>query len=313
MKLSWLHGSRRILLAVALAAGGCGGDADAPGGAGFTATIDGKAWAAAPISIGSLASPVPGGIILLGSQNANGVSTSITITLNDITGPGTYALGVGPGVYGGTASVGEGTGGANANVWETPLDGVSGTITLTSLGAGRIAGTFAFKAEAGRKNTAGGTRTVTDGRFDLAFMGNLQPVPDNMGAKVSATLNGLPYNAWYIDGRLKDYTGGAGINISTTTSDNALSLQLVGVTAPGTYPVSDAAPLRTIIVGHNGGTAATCCWGLNAGGDTGTITVTSLTATRVKGTFSATLQPQPGRPATSALIVTDGTFDVGVQ
>jgi hypothetical protein len=307
-----------MFLALALATGACGGDGGAPGGggggSGFTAKIDGKDWAAAPISIAATASPVPGGIILLGSQNTNGAVTGITITLNDITGPGTYALGVGPGVYGGIASVGEGSGGGgNANVWETPLDGVSGAITLTAVGAGRIAGTFQFNAAPGRRNTAGGTRTVTDGHFDLAFMGNLLPVPDNMGAKVSATLNGVPYNAWTVIGRLQDYTGGAGVSIDTTSSENALSLQLVGVTAPGTYPVSDAAPLRTIIAGLNGGMASNCCWGLNAGGDTGTITITSLTATRVKGTFSGTLQPQPKRPATAPLVVTDGAFDVGIQ
>ena len=66
-------------------------------------------------------------------------------------------------------------------------------------------------------------------------------------------------------------------------------------------------------MGKNGGDAAHCCWGLNAGGDTGTITITSLTPARVKGTFSGTLQSQPNKPATAPLVVTDGSERVGTS
>jgi hypothetical protein len=45
----------------------------------------------------------------------------------------------------------------------------------------------------------------------------------------------------------------------------------------------------------------------------GSVTITSLSADRVKGTFSATLQPVPGKPATTPLTVASGTFDVGLQ
>jgi hypothetical protein len=69
--------------------------------------------------------------------------------------------------------------------------------------------------------------------------------------------------------------------------------------------------VRAIIVGLNGGDASHCCWGLNAGTDTFTVTITILTPARVKGTFSGTLQPQPGKPATAPLVITDGAFDVG--
>jgi hypothetical protein len=210
--------------------------------------------------------------------------------------------------------VGEGTAGSgDSNAWSTPLDGLAGTVTLTTLGPSRVVGTFQYRTEPGRRNTVGGTRTVTDGRIDLPLMGTIPPVAENLGSRVSAVLGGQPYNAWSINGTLMDFMGGAGVNISTSSSVNHVSVMLVGVTAPGTYPLSTTAPLRTLIVGKNGGDAAHCCWGLNAGGDTGTITVTSLTSTRVKGTFSGTLQPQPGKPATAPLVVTEGAFDVGIH
>ena len=46
--------------------------------------------------------------------------------------------------------------------------------------------------------------------------------------------------------------------------------------------------------------------------DVGTITITSLTPSRVKGLLTATLRPTPGKPATTPLVITDGTFDVGI-
>ncbi len=303
----------------AINCGGGSGSSTGPGGgggSGLTATIDGNAWAAAALTIsaGAMAG-IPGGILVLGSQNANGLVTSINITLQNVRGPGTYDLGVGPDVYGGTASVGEGTAGSggNSNSWITPLNGVAGTVTITTLSGGRIVGSFQYTAVPGHNSTATGTRTVTNGQFDLPFTGTLTPVPANVGSKVSALHNGVPYNAWLVIGTLTDFTGGAGVNISTTSSENGVSLQLQGVTAPGTYTLTNIQPIRSMTAGLNGGIASNCCWGAAGVGNVGTITVTSLTAARVQGTFSATLPPSPGKPATAPLVITNGSFDVGIQ
>jgi hypothetical protein len=117
-----------------------------------------------------------------------------------------------------------------------------------------------------------------------------------------------------VNGLLQDHLGGAGVQVSTTTKDHGISLLLSGVTAPGTYSLSSTGAARIISAGHNGGDAHHCCWGGgSSGADVGTIAITSLTAARVRGTFSATLQPVPGKPATSPLTVTNGTFDVGIR
>jgi hypothetical protein len=300
-------------LALCLASG-CGGGSNEPGGGGsgpgFTAKVDGQGWAAEPIGVTALAGGVPGGIVITGSQNANGMTRSLSISLNDITGPGTYALGVGPGVYGGWASVGEGTGGGNANVWETPLNGVAGSITITTLDAAHIVATIAFTTVPGRHNALGGMRVVTDGRIDLPLRGKLPPVAENQGSKVSATLNGKPYNAWSVSAVLQGISGTGGLMLSTTTADNTLSILLDGVTAPGTFMLHNAQPTYTIVAGKNG-SASDCCWGGSTGPDVGTVVITSYSPARVKGTFNATLQPQPGKPATMPLVITDGVFDVG--
>jgi hypothetical protein len=55
---------------------------------------------------------------------------------------------------------------------------------------------------------------------------------------------------------------------------------------------------------------ARCCYGIL--GDVGTLTITSLTTTRIKGTFTASLRPQPGTAATGTLTISSGTFDIGL-
>ena len=303
-----------VLTALAIACGGDDGGNGGGGGSGFTAVIAAEPWEAEAISISAAANAgVPGTILITGSATAGGVTRSITLTFYNVRGPGTYALGVGSSVYGGRASTGEGTGGGDADLWSTPNTGVAGTATLTQVSGGRVKGTFSFTGEAGDDNVVVGDRTVSNGQFDLALTGTLATLPANQGSKVSARLNGRLYNAWSVNGLLTDRTGGAGFRFSSSTEDDALSMELEGITAVGTYAISDAVPLRVLIVGKNGGDADHCCWGLNAGGDVGTITVTSISADRVQGTFSGTLQPQPGKPATAPLVVTEGTFDVGIQ
>jgi hypothetical protein len=302
--------------AVASACGG--GDNDGGGGGGggtgFTAVVAGDPWEAEEISIVAQANAgVQGSILIQGTDNSGATNRSITLTLYNVRGPGTYPLGVGSEVYGGRGSTGEGTGGGDADLWSTPNSGVAGTVELTQASGGRVVGTFEFTGEATDDNIDMNDRTVTDGEFDLPLTGTLTTLPANQGSKVSARLNGRLYNAWGVNGLLTDFTGGPGIRVTTSTGEDGLEVQLVGVTATGTYAISDASPLRIVTVGRNGGDAQHCCWGLNEGGDVGTITVTGITPDRVQGTFSGTLQPHAGAPATAPLVVTEGSFDVGIE
>lgn len=86
---------------------------------------------------------------------------------------------------GGLAQVGEQTIGMGnpANSTYTEAAGVfwaanatsgSGTITITELDAEHIAGTFSFVAPASQGSSATGTRTVTNGAFDIEFTSTQQ-------------------------------------------------------------------------------------------------------------------------------------------
>jgi hypothetical protein len=311
-------------LAVVLAALACfglpgcnsGSDSGSSGGDGFTAKIEGKAWAAAPISISAqVGFGVPGALLMVGSATDGGLTRSITITIYNVHGPGEYILGVDENIFGGSALVGEGTGsGGDALVWATPDNGRAGTFTIKSIGSGRVAGTFAYTTEPGVKNTTATTRTVTEGAFDLPYTGTFVPAPESKGSLATATLNKKSYTAASANARLKDFTGGPGITITTLNSENGYSLILQGVTAKGTYPINNMSPNSVSIVGgRNGNDPETCCWQSANAGSTGTIVITDITATRIKGTFTGNLKPNAGKPATSDLLIEDGAFDLAVS
>ena len=292
------------LLAPAVLAGGCGGgdgdDGTGPDGGGgaaaVTASIDGKAFASnTPAGLDRATLSAPGLYILVANQTSGTASTSLTMTLYNIRGPGTYPLGVNATTYGGTALLVE-----SARGWSTPLSGVAGTVTLTEVSTTKLVGTFSFTATA-LSGGATGTRTVTNGRFDLPVqvIGSVGPLPDNYGGRVGATINGTAWNAATIAGGSLTSSGFA---LTATTDDRSLSFSLFQVTAPGTYALSSS---RVIVVTGNG--TPTQTWGVSGG--TGSVTITTATATRLTGTFNATLPPSAG--ATGTVTITNGTFDVG--
>lgn len=299
-----------LLGLAATGACGGGGDSNGPGsGSGLTARVDGQPWEATPISIA--ANPIhglPGALLILGTETSGGVSRSITLTLQNISGPGTYPLGVGSNVIGGTGLYGEAGDG-----WVTDSKGTAGTAHITTLTASHIAGTFEFVAQPGQNNSVTEDRIITNGRFDLPFGGALDAVPANQGSAVTATLGSEAYIAWSVNGLLQDHLGGAGFQFSSSTSDHGLSVLLSGVTTPGTYTLSSTGAVRIVSAGHNGGDANHCCWGGGGSGlDAGSVTITSIDGDRVKGSITATLQPQAGKPALTPLVVTDAAFDVGI-
>jgi hypothetical protein len=299
-----------------------GTDADAGGGSGFTALIDGKPWEAEPIGVTAMVNAaVPGNVIILGNDGAAERSRSITVTLYNVRGPGRYALGVGLECVGGIGQTGEATGvvGDNSNSWITPGTGNDGEVILAEIGGGRIKGTFFFTADTGRRNTTGVKRTVTEGKFDLPLAGALPVLHERKGSTLTARLGDESYNAASVYGFGKDFLGQDGIRISTTSSLHGVNIELQSVTDTGTFALSNTQPIRTISAGRNGGDAQHCCWQTLAGA-AGEIKVTSIIRNaakdsiyRVKGSFKGTLQPSPGKAATADLEVLEGTFDVGVE
>ena len=273
-------------------------------GSTMTATIDGKAWNG---SIGASAiqvDPVGGRYIITGFEV--GTNISVVLTFGDLAGPGTYPLGVDnvtvAGGFGGVTNI-------NGQTWLTPFSGAAGTITITSLTTKRVAGTFSFTASS-PSGGATGSRVVTTGVFDLPFNkdATIRALPDSLGSKMTATLNGQAWNAAIVAGQ----TSNGFISITGNNDKQSILFTFAQPAAAGTYPLSYTSPNFLWAIDPNAvkPAGAQCCWGV--AGDAGTITFTTVTKTRTKGTFSITLSPQPGTAARGQLTISGGTFDLGM-
>lgn len=302
-----------MLCAAALACGGGGdgggdGDPTGPGGGGgggspnrLTATINGTAFNASSefILAGSVAGSLPGALSFQGSTIAGTAGRSLAFALGFITGPGTYPLGVNPGTTpGGTVTYVDGSAS-----WLTPLSGVAGTLTIATLTDTRVTGSFSFAAEP----TVGGGAAVqvTNGSFDVPrSAGFVAAAGEGIGSTLTATIGGAPY----VGGTVVGSGGGTSTRIAVaSTPTYTITLTVGPITEPGGGPLTGATvPLRRVRIQQTGTTNA---WGGN-GGDTGTLTVTSISAGRIAGTFSGTLQALPGTAGPATLTVTNGTFNV---
>jgi hypothetical protein len=272
------------------------------------ATIDGKAWTASSGGVMAFqVSSASGGYLISGLElTGTAIGTSLSISINDIPGPGTYPLGTdGVSVAGGFAGVTVGA----TQTWTTPVSGAAGTITITALTTAHIAGTFSYTASL-PTNGATGARVVTSGVFDAPFKpaAVIKALPDSVGSKMSATLNGQAWNAGIVGGQ----TGSGFISISGINDKQTILFTIPIPAAAGTYVLNNVLPNFVYAWDPNATkpAGARCCWGVQ--GDVGTVTFTTLTKTRAKGTFSATLSPQPGTAATGQLTIANGTFDIGL-
>lgn len=307
-----------LALALALAAfGGCGGDGGAGTPAGpddddpqlgehfITAKIDGATWVS---EFGSENGGVP--LVVAGLYSIVGITIggtepcTLSISLANIGGAGEYPLGVGPSVPGGSVLLST----TNAG-WSTPNSGADGLLTITAISDSSISGTFSVSLTPFTGSSTG-TKVITDGSFHLRVnpLGNVGPLPDNRGSKVRATLGGSEWNAATVAATL---SGSPGIfSLAAGNNTRNLSIVLADVDGPGTYPLAPGSPTRQIGV-MNVIDPQSNFWTSLADSLNGSVTITEITTTRIRGMFEATLSPAPGSSTTGSLSVVNGTFDIG--
>ena len=283
-----------IGLALLAACGGDGGSGPDGGDADFSATIDGADWTAASQST-AVATGQNGTFTIVGGS-AGSTPRAITMTLYNIGAAGTYPFGVGPTVAGGIGSVSTGS-----SSYSTPLNGAAGTVTITTLTASRIAGTFAFTA-----GTDPVLRNVTGGHFDLPFTASGSiAVPDYAGNLFTGTVNGAPWNAATVVMVSGPSSGTLAVGVSNLTYQ--ISIIISGWTGTGAYDLGTGVS-RTMSA--TAGDLSGDAWG-GSGLSTGTFTVTSASATRVSGSYDVTLMPASGAATGNLHFV--GSFSFGIQ
>jgi hypothetical protein len=103
-----------------------------------------------------------------------------------------------------------------------------------------------------------------------------------------------------------------GTQVVSTTNYTTLTMTLGYIAGPGTYPlgvnyISTAGGLG-IVFAPQGSSFGT--WSTNLSGSAGSVTVTSLTNSRIAGTFQFTAPPQNFSSTTGTRVVTNGAFDM---
>jgi hypothetical protein len=276
--------------------GGGGGPVTPPNTGSMSARIDGATWTAVTANGAS----GDGGLFTITGVQA-GSGTAVTMSLFSIGAPGTYPMGVGSSVAGGVGAIAQGSIG-----WTTPLNGAAGTITVTSVSPTRIAGSFAFDATPVPPQT-GATRAVTAGTFDVPVSGpSTLVVPPNAASKISGTLAGASFNAATVVTVVSPATGV--LTFAGSTFDRTLNVIISEYTGVGTYTLGTGASRN---VRFSTAQAPVNAWGGTNATSSGTLVVTSASASRITGTITATLQPAPG--FTGSAITISATFDVGVR
>ncbi len=306
-----------IIAAPALLAVACGGSSTTgPGGSNgkaryyMTANIDGSAWAEddaqASITGARLAGP---GLYTIAGYSSSAAIT-VLLTLNTIRGPGTYPLGVNFGVPGGTAQVSNTTSG-----WTTRLSGVAGSVTITSLTQTEIVGTFTFVANGILNAPSTSTKNVTTGTFDLPVVAvqAVGPIPDNAGSTITGTLAGQPFTMATIAVTTSPTRNAMGQVTGTTlifggsNDTQGMGAAISNVNGVGTFALTNKSPSSTMNASLTNGSAIQL-WNSGTVEGAGSVIITGWSATRAKGTFSATLPSASGGPA----VAISGSFDIGL-
>jgi hypothetical protein len=124
--------------------------------------------------------------------------------------------------------------------------------------------------------------------------------PGTTGA-MSATIDGAHWTS-SLGAAASHASGAYGVGGSNSSFTLGIGFADTGV---GTYEVSATSPTN-LIVTQQGGAA----WVANVTGGSGSVTVTSVSATRITGTFNFTAIPLPNSGATGNRTITNGTFDI---
>ena len=240
--------------------------------------------------------PNCGSATVAGTYQAGTVMTST----NTITIPITVTT---PGTYTATAATQNGVSFSGSGV----LTAASTSITLTaSATTPTAAGTFTYPI------TINGVTAACN--VPVTYTAATGPAATLQGT-INGTLITFNVNAH----ASLDAFGGmttltiSGDNNSTSSSAEIISFDITSSTTPGpgTYSVNNPSPLTNCDYTDAASNDYEGFYSGTAQADPFTVTITSITATRVIGTFKGTLTPLAGAPGTK--VITGGTFDVPVQ
>jgi len=273
----------------------------------LTFRVDGTAMAAGS-AVGSFANGI---LSIAGTDTARSTTFGFAVTPT-AAGVGTYT--VGP-ISATNAQLSVGN---PASGWQAAGASGSGTVTLTTLTSTSASGTFSFSLVAVPGTGATGSRSITEGVFNVTLTTTPPPAATPNGGNTFSTLiDGAPWTSSL--SRRATLTGNFLLLTGSDTNLRVISLA-VPLSAGLLIPPSGPATVSLAFSPNPAGSGVVTMvlgaqnWDNGHAGADGTLTITSLSATRITGTFTVTLvnNPNNAAPVPTARL-TSGQFDMALE
>lgn len=270
----------------------------------MTFRVDGTAHTASSITAG-----MANGILSIAGTDSSKITTLSFAITPTAAGTGTYTLGP---LNAANASIIVGNPAAG---WQAGVGIGSGTVTITSLTASNAVGTFSFTLTAVPGTGATGTKNVTEGVFNVPLSTVPTPPPTTSSSTMSVLIDGVPWTSSLtrratLTGNILSITG-QDTNFRVITFAVPIS---GGLMIPPSQPTSVSLDFSPAVHGTAIMTLGAQNWDNGHSGGAGTFTVTSISATRVTGTFTVTLVNNPVNVvAVPTAQLTGGTFDMTLE
>ena len=310
----------RCVCALGLAAAtiGCGG------GSGSSPTAPGNSSGSSNPSTSSMTFRVDGTATTASSVAGNFANGILSVSGTDASRATTLSFAVTPTAAGtGTYTLGP-LSSANALIlignpaagWQAAVGIGSGTITINTLTTTTASGTFSFSLAAVAGSGATGTKTITEGTFNVTFASTGPPpgTPGN-GSSISVLIDGVQWTsslsrrATLLNNILTITGQDTNFRVITLAVPFSGGVQ-IPPSPPASVSLDFATPGRGIVTMVLGAQN----WDNGHDGGAGTFTVTSISNTRVAGTFNVTLVNNPVNvaPVPTARL-TNGQFDMALE
>ncbi len=279
--------------------GGTGGGTSATTGT-FTALIDGGSFNGA---LGLTAINANNQLSVSGSNGQYTLQLIVILSR----GAGTYTFGSVDASNVTTAALAlNGTG----QTWIAGPTQGSGSITISSLTSTSVTGTFTVTLPPSVGGPATGNRVITSGVFNVPLSASTTvppsipsgpPTPTGTPAGILATIDGeewRPLNGGQATRTAQGFVTIAGADLQA----RAFSIAILA-SAVGTYSLNNPASHNALYA------SGTQTWFTSRPGGGGSVTITSISTTRVAGTFTMTLAPSQGNTDQRTVQITAG-FDL---
>jgi len=282
--------------------GGTTGGGTSGGGTGaattgtFTALIDGAGFSGA---LGLTAVHANNQVSISGSNN----QYALQVIAAGVQGPGTYPISSSTATTVALSLVG------TAQAWFAGPTLGSGSVTITSLTATIVAGTFSVTVGPGGGG-ASGNKVIASGVFNVPLSTSTAvppsiptgpATPTGTPAGLVASIDGVewrPVGTGQATRTPQGFVTIAGVDLQA----RGLSMAILGSTV-GTYSLNNPNSHNAIY------SAASQQWFTSRPGGGGSVTIASISTTRVTGSFTMTLGPGQNNSDQRTLQVT-GTFDL---